>query len=258
MTLVDSTSSGSAAEERRAELAANLARVRTRIADACSAAGRPRTDVTLIAVTKTFPASDVLHLAALGVRDVGENRDQEAAPKAAEVAAAVTADPREIGEVRWHFVGQLQRNKCRSVAEYAHLVHSVDRPELVTALAKARRRLVDAGRTDRPLGVLLQVSIDDDPSRGGAPIGELDALAGAVAGEPLLELRGLMAVAPLEWPPERAFARLAELARGFWIHYPTARVVSAGMSADLESAIAFGATHVRIGSALLGKRATLR
>src|SRR5689334_8823018 len=139
---------------RRAELAGSLARVRARIVDACTAAGRDRAEITLVAVTKTYPASDVLHLAALGLRDIGENRDQEAAPKATEVAAAGV-------EVRWHFIGQLQRNKVRSVVRYAHLVHSVDRPELVTALARAR------GEDGEPLGVLLQVSLDDAPGRGG-------------------------------------------------------------------------------------------
>jgi pyridoxal phosphate enzyme (YggS family) len=235
--------------DRRAELATRLARVRTRIADACAAAGRDRAEVTLVAVTKTYPASDVLHLAGLGVRDIGENRDQEAAPKAASVAAAGT-------EVRWHFVGQLQRNKCRSVAGYATLVHSVDSVRLAGALARAART------RDAPLEVLVQVSIDGDPARGGAvPGGDaetgLERVAEAVAGAPELRLRGVMAVAPLEWSPERAFERLASVASGLRVDYPTADLVSAGMSDDLEQAVAFGATHVRIGSALLGNRPAL-
>jgi pyridoxal phosphate enzyme (YggS family) len=231
------------AEVRRAELAGNLARVRTRIADACAAAGRDRGEITLIAVTKTYPAPDVLHLAALGLRDIGENRDQEAAPKAADVAAAG-------GEVRWHFIGQLQRNKARSVARYAHLVHSVDRPELVTALARAR--------PGDPLGVLLQVSLDDEPGRGGVAPDELMSLADTVAAAPELDLRGVMAVAPLDAPPDPAFARLADLAARLRAAYPSATVISAGMSDDLESAVRHGATHLRIGSALLGNRAPLR
>src|SRR3989440_6714605 len=163
------------APDRRAELATRLARVRTRIAEACAAAGRDRAAVTLVAVTKTYPASDVLHLAALGVRDIGENRDQDAAPKAAEVAAAGE-------EVRWHFVGQLQRNKARSVAGYASLVHSVDSVRLVRALGKA------AGARTTPLEVLVQVSIDGDPTRGGAvPGGDretgLENVAEAVAAD---------------------------------------------------------------------------
>ena len=235
------------APDRRAELATRLARVRTRIAEACAAAGRDRAAVTLVAVTKTYPASDVLHLAALGVRDIGENRDQDAAPKAAEVAAAGE-------EVRWHFVGQLQRNKARSVAGYASLVHSVDSVRLARALGKAPRAT--------PLEVLVQVSIDGDPTRGGAiPGGDketgLESVAEAVAGTDALTLRGVMAVAPLDWAPERAFERLAGVAAELRAAYPTADLISAGMSADLEQAVAFGATHVRIGSALLGNRPAL-
>jgi PLP dependent protein len=267
-------------EARRAELAANLGRVRARIADACAAAGRERGEITLVAVAKTYPASDVLHLAELGVRDIGENRDQEAAPKVALVAAAGA-------EVRWHFIGQLQRNKARSVARYAHLVHSVDRPELVQALARAREAVM-GGRPPRggqprpapapapggggvpaagessaagalaPLGVLLQVGLDDAAGRGGVPPAELIRLADAVAAQPALALRGVMAVAPLDAPAEPAFARLAEVAAALREAYPAATVISAGMSGDLEAAVTHGATHVRIGSALLGNRAPLR
>ncbi|HKT02842.1 MAG TPA: YggS family pyridoxal phosphate-dependent enzyme [Rugosimonospora sp.] len=239
-----------AAEARRAELAGNLARVRARIVDACTAAGRDRAEITLVAVTKTYPASDVLHLAALGVRDIGENRDQEAAPKAAEVAAAGAAP-------RWHFIGQLQRNKARSVVRYAHLVHSVDRPELVTALGKARQSVL-AEVDEAPLGVLVQVSLDDEPGRGGVTPDELLRLADEVAAHPALALRGLMAVAPLDAPAEPAFARLAVLATRLRAEHPDATAISAGMSGDLETAVAHGATHVRIGSALLGNRAPLR
>ncbi|SCL37458.1 hypothetical protein GA0070624_5878 [Micromonospora rhizosphaerae] len=238
--------------DRRAELAAGLARVRARIADACSAAGRDRTEVTMIAVTKTYPAGDVVALAGLGVTDVGENRDQEAAAKAAEVAAAGVAP-------RWHFIGQLQRNKCRSVVRYADVVQSVDSVRLAGALDAAAA----AGR-DRPLDVLVQVSIDGDPARGGAvpdsadPDRGLGPVAEAVAGAGALRLGGLMAVAPLGWEPERAFARLAEVTGWFRGLYPAATALSAGMSGDLEIAIGYGATHVRVGSALLGMRPTLR
>jgi PLP dependent protein len=242
----DARLAGDRAGVRRAELAGNLARVRTRIADACAAAGRDRGEITLVAVTKTYPAADALHLAALGLRDIGENRDQEAAPKAAEVAAAGVA-------VRWHFVGQLQRNKARSVVRYAHLVHSVDRPQLVDALARAREA---AGGP--PLEVLLQVGLDDAPGRGGVPPAELMRLAEAVAARPALALRGVMAIAPLGVPAGPAFARLADLAARLRDRYPSATVISAGMSGDLEEAVAHGATHVRIGSALLGNRAPLR
>ncbi|MFF4875809.1 YggS family pyridoxal phosphate-dependent enzyme [Micromonospora sp. NPDC000668] len=237
--------------ERRAELAAGLAQVRARIADACADAGRDRSEVTMIAVTKTYPADDVLALAGLGVTDVGENRDQEAAGKAAEVAAAGVSP-------RWHFIGQLQRNKARSVVRYADVVHSVDSVRLARALATA------AADRERPLAALVQVSIDGDPARGGAlpdsadPSVGLEAVAEALAGASALRLGGLMAVAPLGWAPERAFARLAEVAEAFRAVHPGASALSAGMSGDLEIAIRYGATHVRVGSALLGMRPTLR
>ncbi len=229
--------------ERRAELTAALGRLRARIARACEAAGRDRSEITLIAITKTYPATDVIMLSSLGVHDIGENRDQEAAPKAAAVAASGV-------DVRWHFVGRLQRNKCRSVARYASVVHSVDRAEVADALAAG----VAQARPDRPLDVLLQVSIDGDTARGGVAVPGLPRLAEQVAGRPELRLRGVMAVAPLGWEPDRAFDVLAEAAARLRVGYPTATVVSAGMSADLEAAIRHGATHVRIGSALLGSR----
>jgi hypothetical protein len=249
---------------RRAELAQNLHRVRERIARACAAASRPVEDVTLIAVTKTYPASDVLHLAALGIRDVGENRDQEAAPKAAEVAAAGI-------ELRWHYIGQLQRNKCRSVASYASVVHSVDRPALVTALAAGRTTILDAGLAGvavPPLDVLVQVNLDQvnlnadgSPThRGGTAPAGVAALADLIAAEPSLRLRGVMAVAPLEAAGaalDAAFATLAEVSASLRRTFPDATVISAGMSADLETAIAHGATHVRVGSSVLGMRSPL-
>lgn len=242
--------------KRQAELAANLARVRARIADACAAARRDPAEVTLVAVTKTYPAADVVRLATLGAHDIGENRDQEAAPKAAAVAAAGA-------RVRWHFVGQLQRNKCASVVGYADVVHSVDSVRLARALADAAER-----HRGRPLDVLVQISIDGDPRRGGAlaaagAAGGDDAdrgvarVAAAVAAGGLLRLRGVMAVAPLSWRAEDAFARLAEIAAELRADHPMATLVSAGMSGDLEAAIAYGATHVRIGSAVLGMRPKL-
>ncbi|GAA4717162.1 YggS family pyridoxal phosphate enzyme [Phytohabitans rumicis] len=226
--------------------------VRERIGAACEAVARDPGEVTLVVVTKTYPASDVELLAGLGVADVGENRDQEAAPKAAAVAAAGA-------RVRWHFVGQLQRNKCRSVAGYADVVHSVDGVRLARALAGAAER-----HRERPLDVLVQVSIDGDPARGGAVVGagepdrQLDRVAAAVAGAAPLRLAGVMAVAPMHWVPEAAFEKLAEVSARLRADYPAATAVSAGMSGDLEPAIAHGATHVRIGSAVLGTRAKLR
>ncbi|MEW2143758.1 YggS family pyridoxal phosphate-dependent enzyme [Micromonospora vinacea] len=244
-------SSAIAGPDRRAELAAGLAQVRSRVDDACVQAGRDRAEVTMIAVTKTYPASDVLALAGLGVTDVGENRDQEAAGKAAEVAAAGVRP-------RWHFIGQLQRNKARSVVRYADVVHSVDSVRLARALATAT---VDR---QTPLDALIQVSIDGDAARGGALPDSADAGSGlepvaeAVADASGLRLVGLMAVAPLGWEPERAFVRLAEVADAFRAVHPGATALSAGMSGDFEIAIRYGATHVRVGSALLGMRPTLR
>ncbi|HEY6595759.1 MAG TPA: YggS family pyridoxal phosphate-dependent enzyme [Asanoa sp.] len=238
-------------ERRRAELAANVAAVRGRIARACAAAGRAADEVTLVAVSKTFPASDVALLADLGVTDIGENRDQEAAAKVAAVAAEGIA-------VRWHFVGRLQRNKARSVASYADVVESVDSVRLAEALAAG------AERAGRRLEVLVQVSLDADPGRGGALADpgdddrSLDRVAAAVAAAPALDLAGLMAIAPLDRSADAAFATLAGIAERFRVDHPTATVLSAGMSHDLESAVAHGTTQVRIGSALLGPRGPLR
>ena len=232
-------------EARRAEIAGNLDGLRARINAACAAAGRDPGEITLVAVTKTYPATDVLHLAALGVADIGENREQEATPKAADVAAAGV-------EVRWHHVGQLQRNKARAVARYAFAVHSVDRLPLVEALARAREAVPAP-----PLHVFVQLSIDGDTTRGGAVAADVPAIADAVAKEPALHLAGLMAVAPLEMAPEAAFEQVAVEAARLRAAFPQATAVSAGMSADLEAAIARGATHVRVGSALLGPRPKL-
>ncbi|HSZ42277.1 MAG TPA: YggS family pyridoxal phosphate-dependent enzyme [Trebonia sp.] len=230
-------------DARRAELAANLAEVRKRIDAACAAAGRPAADVTLIAISKTRPASDVRLLAGLGLTDFGENRDQEAAPKAADSADL---------PITWHFVGQLQTNKAASVVRYADVVHSVDRVRLVRALGGAVRA---AGRADgRELTGLVQVRLDDDPARGGVPPGGVGEIAEAIAAEPGLVLGGVMAVAPLGMAPDAAFGVLRECSDAVRRVRPDATVISAGMSGDLEPAILSGSTHIRIGTALLGAR----
>ena len=232
-----------AGNDRAAELSENLSALRARIAAACEAAGRPADDVTLIAITKTFPASDVRLLAGLGITDVGENRDQEAAPKA---AACAGLEP----PLRWHFVGQLQANKARSVVTYADVVHSVDRPKLVRALGTRARA---AGRV---ITGLIQVDLEPapDPARGGAQPADVAALADEVAAEQGLALGGVMAVAPLGEPPRPAFRRLAGVAQVVRAAHPGAMMISAGMTGDLDAAIAEGATHVRVGTALLGSR----
>jgi pyridoxal phosphate enzyme (YggS family) len=222
---------------REDELAANLAEVDARISAACTAAGRPRDGVTLIAITKTWPISDCELLRDLGVTDLGENRDQEAAEKAAAVHG-----------VRWHFVGAVQTNKARSVAAYADVVHSVDRPSLVSVLGDG------AVRAARVVDVLLQVSLDGDPARGGAAAEDVPGLAEQVVGTAGLRLAGVMAVAPLGADAAPAFERLAEVSARLRASHPTATVISAGMTGDLEQAVRAGATHVRVGTAVLGAR----
>ncbi|WP_017572704.1 YggS family pyridoxal phosphate-dependent enzyme [Nocardiopsis halotolerans] len=223
----------------------NLAAARSRIEAACAKADRSPDEVSLVAVTKTYPASDVRILASLGVTDVGENRDQEAAPKAAETAG--------LG-LTWHFVGQLQTNKARSVASYADVVHSVDRARLARALGER------AAAAERRLTCLVQVNLDEDSRagvigpRGGADPGDVLELADRIEEREALTLGGVMAVAPRGGDPSEAFARLQGVAARIRDRYPHATVISAGMSGDLEAAIERGATHLRLGTALLGNR----
>lgn len=228
--------------DRAGEISAGLERVRARIATAAGSAGRDPGEVTLVVVTKFFPASDVRLLLDLGVLDVGENRHQEAQEKVAEVA-----DPR----ARWHFVGGLQSNKAVAVAGYATAVHSVDRRKLVRGLARG------AAEREQPLDCLVQVSLDPPDAgagRQGADPDDVPAIAAAVVGAEALRLRGLMAVAPLGEDPAAAFDRLASATARLRTDHPDATWVSAGMSGDLEQAVAAGATHVRVGSAVLGER----
>ncbi|WP_037309667.1 YggS family pyridoxal phosphate-dependent enzyme [Amycolatopsis orientalis] len=235
--------------DRKAELAASLAQVEERIAAACKAAGRDRDEVRLLAVTKTFPALDAALLTDLGALDLAENRDQEAGAKAEEVAAL-----RPDARVRWHMVGSLQRNKARSVVRWADEVQSVDSERLADALAKATRSALDSGQRDHPLDVLIQVSLDDDPKRGGFRVNEVGRLAERIGHVGDLRLRGLMAVAPLGIDPAEAFEKLARASERLREDHPNARELSAGMSNDLEQAIAHGSTCVRVGTALLGGR----
>jgi pyridoxal phosphate enzyme (YggS family) len=230
---------------RRDELAAGLDDVRRRIAAAASGAGRDPGEVTLVVVTKFFPASDVRLLAELGVTDVGENRHPEAGDKRAECGDL---------DLRWHFIGGLQSNKAPVVASYADVVESVDRVKLVAALDRG------AHERSHEVDVLLQVSLDapGDSGRSGADAGDLASLADAVGAAGALRLRGLMAVAPLGEEPQAAFARLAQVRATFVAERPEAIWLSAGMSNDFEAAIGAGATHVRVGSAILGARPTFK
>lgn len=238
---------------RRDELRSALSEIRTRIDRAAQVAGR-RDVVDLVVVTKTFPASDVEILADLGVRDVGENRDQEAKAKKLEVRSR---------DLRWHMIGRLQRNKVGSVARWADIVESVDRMQLIEPLADA------VARSDRrePLEVLIQVNLDpphlqgDDrggpAARGGALVDQVPDIAMAIASRPELRLAGVMAVAPhpdTGVDPADAFTRLARVSADLRERWPQAVIISAGMSHDLERAVACGATQVRIGGAILGQR----
>lgn len=237
------------AAPRRQELATNLAAVGERIAVACAEAHRDPDSVTLVVVTKFFPASDVRLLADLGVHHVGENRHQEAAPKRAECADL---------PLTWHFIGTLQSNKAAAVASYSDVVESVDRPKLLRGLARG------AHERGRPLDCLVQVSLDADTGadgsagRAGAAVDDVLPLAEQVLATEGLRLRGVMAVAPLGEPPRPAFERLGRIAAQVRALDPGADCVSAGMSADLEDAIRCGATHVRIGSAVLGPRPAIK
>ncbi len=230
-------------DPRSAELASNLRTVRERINRACDAAGRP--PATLIVVTKFFPADDVRRLVDLGVTDVGENRDQEARDKHAECSDL---------PLTWHFIGQLQTNKAKSVVRYANLVHTVDRASLAAALDKA------SSNQGTVQDVLIQVSLDpsERSGRGGVARAEVPALTDVVGQARHLRLRGVMGVAPLDQDPNPAFAELAGIAARIRGQHPDAEIISAGMSSDLEAAVSHGATHLRIGTAVMGSRPTVR
>jgi PLP dependent protein len=212
-----------------------LASVKASISDAARDAERNPAEITTIVVTKFQPASLVAELAALGVRDFGENRHQEAQAKAAALADL---------DLTWHFVGQLQSKKARQVRAYANVIHSVDRPSLVDAL-RSEEASVDC---------LVQVNLTPDPARGGVLPDELEPLVERVLETPGLRLRGLMAVAPLGEPPRPAFARVRLLSERVRATAPDATWLSMGMTDDFREAILEGATHLRIGTAITGNR----
>jgi PLP dependent protein len=232
-------------DTRREHLRRSIQVVRRRIADAAVSAGRSPDDVTLIVVTKTFPASDVRLLASLGVHDIGESRHQEALAKTEECSDL---------PLTWHFVGRLQSNKAAAVARYASAVHSLDRLALVSRLGAG------AARSGRRVDCLIQVNLREnhDHRGGGASLSEVDRLADSVAAQDGLVLRGVMAIAPLGADPVGAFEQLAEISQRVRRVHSTAGWVSAGMSDDFEAAVAHGATHVRVGGAVLGARPLLR
>ena len=224
------------------ELAQRYNQIVERVASAAAASGKSAADITLVVVTKNHPWQLVFDLIALGARDFGENRDQEAGPKAKEVLASSNE------AMRWHFIGQLQTNKVRSVLEYADLIHSLDRESLLIELQK---RTID---TPKPLGVFIQVNLTEDPARGGVSVNDLEGFATKVLGSPGLRLEGLMGVGGLDKDPAVEFERLAGLSAKLQALAPEAKGLSMGMSSDFEVAIGYGATHLRIGSAITGKR----
>lgn len=223
--------------DRKAEIAANLDAVMERIASSANQVGRSPEEIKLIVVTKTFPISDLNYLYQLGVRDFGENRDQEAREKVGQLPS----------DIRWHFQGQIQSNKLKSITNWASYIHSIDQlkyAKVVSGFAENDRK-----------SIFLQVSLDQIPeSRGGVDPAKLHQLASEVLQLPNLHLLGLMAVAPLDEDTNLAFARLAQIHTDFLKNFPDAKYLSAGMSGDYELAISHGATHLRIGSSILGNR----
>ena len=235
------------ADERSQHVANGLADVREQVAAAATAASRSPDDVCLVVVTKTWPSSDTRILHALGVRDVGENRQQDVERKVAELA--------DLDDLSWHFIGQIQSNKAAKIAASSDVVHSVDS-------VKVARRLGDAAqRSGRGLDCFIQVSLDPEPARsgrGGVTGPDLEDVAAAVASMSALRLVGVMGVAPLHGDAEAAYAELAGVSSRLRALHPAATSISAGMSADFSLAIRAGATHVRVGSAVLGERPSLR
>lgn len=232
---------------RFVELAHSLTAIRGQIGAAAKSVGRDPGDISLTVVTKTYPVEDVERLYRLGVRDFAENRDQEAAPK----ASALADFPAVGDDVSWHFVGQAQTNKSNSIVRYVNVIESVDRPKLARAL--------DKSATSQGVGqinCLIQVNLDPNApqGRGGAQPEVVPELADVIEELPALELRGVMAVAPLGADPAHSFEKLAQIHQNLLQDHGQAGMMSAGMSADFELAIKFGATHVRLGAAVLGQR----
>ncbi len=218
--------------DRKAEISRNLQEVKERINGAAKSVNRDPNEIQLIVVTKTFPISDIEILRDLGESNFGENRDQEAGPKAQTIPAI------------WHFQGQIQSNKIKSICEWADVIHSISSEKEILKFAQSARKHQ----------VFLQVSLDGQVGRGGASPADLAQLADLVNESNNLDLIGLMAVAPLGVEPMKAFADLAQINQGFTGQFPNSKFLSAGMSGDFEAAIKNGATHIRVGSSILGSR----
>jgi len=222
---------------RAQEISAALANVEDRVSKAAAKAGRNRSELTLIAVTKTYPASDVQILADLGVSNFGENRSDEGSEKSQLISAT------------WHFQGQVQGRKLKDIASWATYIHSIDSADHITKLSRI------CSETDRKISIFLQLSLDGAPDRGGVLEDQLGQLAAQVAADSNLHLAGLMCVPPVEYEFDRAFCEIAKVHNAFKTGFPAAVGLSAGMSSDFEVAIAYGATHLRVGSEILGSRA---
>lgn len=244
----------SAPAHRKAELADALAMLRARLATAAESCGRTVDQIELLPITKFFPTTDVAILFELGCRSFGESREQEAAGKVAQL-------PTLVGEgatgVQWHMVGQIQRNKAKAIAGWAHTAHSVSTAKVVTALDRAATAALEDGSRAAPLNIYIQLSLDGDPDRGGVDVNDpaaVDLICAQVADAQGLELVGVMGVPPLGVDPDGAFARFAEEHRRVMGNHPQATGLSAGMSGDLELAVKHGSTCVRVGTALMGAR----
>jgi PLP dependent protein len=243
--------------ERESELADALTALRSRLTAAAKAAGRKVEEIQLLPITKFFPATDVAILSSLGCAAFGESREQEAAAKVGEVARLLGAAPASANGPQWHMVGQIQRNKARSLAEWAHTAHSISSARVVRALDRAVATALGEGRRERPLRVYVQISLDGDVSRGGVDVSDakaVDEICAQVEATEYLELVGLMGIPPLDWDPDTAFALLQSEHQRVRRAHPSAAGLSAGMSNDLESAVKHGSTCVRVGTALLGRR----
>jgi PLP dependent protein len=237
MTWTSPTSSSSRGSPPLGE---RLAAVRESIVDAARVAGRDASEITTIVVTKFHPPSLVRELVLLGAVDIGENRHQEAVAKAAELSDL---------DLNWHFIGQLQSNKAAAVAEYASVIHSVDRASLIAPLSGRAPVSGVAGRD-----VFIQLNLTEDLNRGGVQVSKLDLLAEQVLAAQGIHLLGLMAVAPIGSEPRAAFARVRQASEQLQRNAPQATSLSMGMSVDYREAILEGATHLRIGTAITGNR----
>ena len=232
------TTSMSPISSSNPSLAERLEEVRAGVAAASAEAGRGLDEITMIVVTKFYPASLLRELYALGVREVGENRHQEAQAKAAELADL---------DLGWNFIGQLQSKKAKQVRAYAHSVHSLDRASVIEALGSSDGTTIEC---------FVQLNLTDDPGRGGVQEADFERTTELVLATPGLELLGVMAVAPVGEEPRPAFVRVREASERMQRLAPGARYISTGMSGDYHEAILEGATHLRIGSAITGNRPT--